>query len=84
MLPSYNYHIKHIKINYMNNYKKHMPYLTSNKNFTIIHKQRGVAKFGIALGSGPRGLGFESRHSDQKPSTKVGGFLIFIITVGHL
>ena len=28
---------------------------------------RGVAKFGIALGSGPRGLGFESRHSDQKP-----------------
>ena len=26
---------------------------------------RGVAKFGIALGSGPRGLGFESRHSDQ-------------------
>ena len=27
---------------------------------------RGVAKFGIALGSGPRGLGFESRHSDHK------------------
>ena len=27
---------------------------------------RGVAKFGIALGSGPRGRGFESRHSDQK------------------
>ena len=26
----------------------------------------GVAKFGIALGSGPRGRGFESRHSDQK------------------
>ena len=25
-----------------------------------------MAKFGIALGSGPRGLGFESRHSDQK------------------
>ena len=24
-----------------------------------------MAKFGIALGSGPRGLGFESRHSDQ-------------------
>ena len=23
-----------------------------------------MAKFGIALGSGPRGLGFESRHSD--------------------
>ena len=28
---------------------------------------RGVAKFGIALGSGPRGRGFESRHSDQNP-----------------
>ena len=25
-----------------------------------------MAKFGIALGSGPRGRGFESRHSDQK------------------
>ena len=25
----------------------------------------GVAKFGIALGSGPRGRGFKSRHSDQ-------------------
>ena len=24
-----------------------------------------MAKLGIALGSGPRGLGFESRHSDQ-------------------
>ena len=28
--------------------------------------QRGVAKFGIALGSGPRGHGFKSRHSDQQ------------------
>lgn len=27
---------------------------------------RGVAQFGSALGSGPRGRGFESRHSDQK------------------
>ena len=26
---------------------------------------RGVAKLGIALGSGPRGPGFESRHSDH-------------------
>ncbi len=26
---------------------------------------RGVAKFGIALGSGPRGRGFESPHSDH-------------------
>ena len=25
-----------------------------------------MAKLGIALGSGPRGPGFESRHSDQK------------------
>ena len=25
-----------------------------------------MAKFGIALGSGPRGHGFESRHSDHK------------------
>ena len=24
-----------------------------------------MAKLGIALGSGPRGLGFESRYSDQ-------------------
>ena len=31
----------------------------------IISKLRGVAKFGIALGSGPRGRGFESRHSDH-------------------
>ena len=28
--------------------------------------QRGVAQFGRALGSGPRGRGFKSRHSDQK------------------
>ncbi len=25
----------------------------------------GCGEFGIALGSGPRGLGFESRHSDH-------------------
>ena len=33
-----------------------------------------MAKFGIALGSGPRGLGFESRYSDQtrKPTCEVG------------
>ena len=31
-------------------------------------KYRGVAKFGIALGSGPRGHGFESRHSDHEKS----------------
>ena len=33
-----------------------------NKLFT----HRGVAQFGSVLGSGPRGRGFESRHSDQK------------------
>ena len=30
----------------------------------------GVAKFGIALGSGPRGRGFKSRHSDHKRALK--------------
>ena len=30
-----------------------------------------MAKFGIALGSGPRGRGFESRHSDQNPQILV-------------
>ena len=42
---------------------------------------RGVAKFGIALGSGPRGLGFESRHSDQTypgPQMWPGFFVCFI------
>ena len=34
--------------------------------FVLMRIFRGVAKFGIALGSGPRGPGFESRHSDQK------------------
>ena len=29
---------------------------------------RGVAQFGSALGSGPRGRGFKSRHLDQKKS----------------
>ena len=29
-------------------------------------KKRGVAQFGRALGSGPRGRWFESSHSDQK------------------
>ena len=37
-----------------------------------------MAKFGIALGSGPRGLGFESRYSDHKKalnSSEFGAFL---------
>ena len=28
-----------------------------------------MAKFGIALGSGPRGLGFEPLYSDQNAAT---------------
>lgn len=34
-------------------------------HYTFNCSLRGVAKFGIALGSGPRGLEFESRHSDH-------------------
>ncbi len=30
-----------------------------------------MAKFGIALGSGPRGLGFESRYSDHKKASQM-------------
>ena len=33
-----------------------------------------MAKFGIALGSGPRGLGFESRYSDQNSGIRHRGF----------
>ena len=36
-----------------------------------------MAKFGIALGSGPRGLGFESRHSDQKEKGCYGSPFLF-------
>ena len=39
--------------------------LTGATALIIIDVFRGVAKFGIALGSGPRGRGFESRHSDH-------------------
>ena len=37
-----------------------------------------MAKFGIALGSGPRGLGFESRYSDQKKKVHLKGGLSFL------
>ena len=37
-----------------------------------------MAKFGIALGSGPRGLGFESRHSDQNSGIRKCGFRNFL------
>ena len=36
-----------------------------------------MAKFGIALGSGPRGLGFESRYSDQKSGDHICGRRFF-------
>ena len=46
-----------------------------------------MAKFGIALGSGPRGLGFESRYSDQrkKPcdATRFKAFSFFIELKKH-
>ena len=34
---------------------------------------RDVAKFGIALGSGPRGPGFKSQHSDHKKAPLLSG-----------
>ena len=41
-----------------------------------------MAKLGIALGSGPRDLGFESRHSDQRKQYRkrlfCGTFSLFI------
>ena len=39
--------------------------LRLNHYNTLVTLFRGVAKFGIALGSGPRGRGFKSRHSDH-------------------
>ena len=41
-----------------------------------------MAKFGIALGSGPRGLGFESRHSDQKMWEWLVPFPYFLSSCG--
>ena len=46
-----------------------------------------MAKFGIALGSGPRGLGFESRHSDHKNALKsydFGAFSCFFPTFAYI
>ena len=40
-----------------------------------------MAKFGIALGSGPRGLGFESRYSDHRKALEMyvsGAFSYFL------
>ena len=42
-----------------------------------------MAKFGIALGSGPRGLGFESRYSDHRKALEMyvsGAFSYFLDT----
>ena len=39
----------------------------------------GVAKFGIALEWGSRGLEFESRHSDQKSRNSIYCFCFFIL-----
>ena len=44
-------------------------------------KYPGVAKFGIALEWGSRGLEFESRHSDQSRKVSVETFLDFIFAV---
>lgn len=43
----------------------------------IANTFRGVAKLGIALGSGPRGPGFESRHSDHRPLGFFGNPRVF-------
>ena len=43
-----------------------------------------MAKFGIALGSGPRGLGFESRHSDQKQRPPCWAVFVFRLFCGGI
>lgn len=42
----------------------------------------GVAKFGIALEWGSRGLEFESRHSDQKQRLRFSANAVFIYRGG--
>ena len=44
-------------------------------------KYPGVAKFGIALEWGSRGLEFESRHSDQIMGSIFGYFPLFFVWV---
>ena len=46
-------------------------------------KNPGVAKFGIALEWGSRGLEFESRHSDQKTGMSNSSFLFFILVLAR-
>ena len=43
--------------------------------------RRGVAQFGRALGSGPRGHGFKSRHSDQNRQASQGCLPIFHVSL---
>ena len=43
-----------------------------------------MAKFGIALGSGPRGLGFESRHSDHVGASSISLAPTFFISQSAL
>ena len=46
-----------------------------------------MAKFGIALGSGPRGLGFESRYSDHRKALEMyvfGAFSYFLGTSAYI
>ena len=47
------------------NFKKDLIFFGMSCIITLALAHRGVAKFGIALGSGPRGHGFKSRHSDH-------------------
>ena len=44
---------------------------------------RGVAKFGIALGSGPRGPGFESRRSDHLGSIEKSMLPLILIRAAY-
>ena len=41
---------------------------------------RGVAQFGSAFGSGPKGRGFESRHFDHKPLQLQGFFFLLMFS----
>ena len=55
--------------------QKHL--ILSNKS-GIINRPSGCSADGSALGSGPRGRGFKSRHSDHRP-----GFLPRFFYVGN-
>jgi hypothetical protein len=61
-LNSYPKESKNLKLYFFAIDTKEIDGYNNISNFTIY---RGVAKFGIALGSGPRGLGFKSPHSDH-------------------